>query len=236
VRKDEKDSIGSEHISKAIEEKIYRSNLVEEKIQEMFDRGQLLIDVEGKRTGQVNGLSVMSVGDYMFERPSRVTASTGVGKEGVIDIERESAMGGPIRTKGVMIIGGCLLNKYVSERPLGLTARLVFEQSYSGVEGDSASSTELYSILFSLSGIPIKQGIAVTGSVNQYGEVQPIGGVSQTIEGCSAVCRSTGLTGEQGVMMPASNVQNLMLKEDVVEAVKQGKFHIYAISNIDEGI
>jgi len=235
-KKDGSDSISSDHIRKAIEEKIYRSNLAEEKIQEMFDNGQLLMDVDGEKVGQVNGLSVMSMGDYSFGRPSRVTASTGIGREGVMDIEREAAMGGPIHTKGVMIIGGYLLNKYARERPLGLTARLVFEQSYSGVEGDSASSTELYSILSSLSGVPIKQSIAVTGSVNQYGEIQPIGGVNQKIEGHFAVCRSKGLTGGQGVMIPASNVQNLMLKEEVVDAVKEGKFHIYSVSTIDEGI
>jgi len=236
AKRDGLDVIDASHITKAIEEKDYRSSMIEEKMQEMFERGQLLLDISGDEVGQVNGLSVLSLGDYTFGRPSRVTASTGIGKGGVMDIERESAMGGPIHAKGVMIIGGYLLKKYAQDKPLGLSARLVFEQSYSGVEGDSASSTELYAILSSLSGIPIKQGIAVTGSVNQNGEVQPIGGVNFKIEGHFAVCKSKGLTGDQGVMIPASNVQNLMLKEEIVEAVKEGKFHIYSVATIDEGL
>ncbi|MBN1786729.1 MAG: AAA family ATPase [Candidatus Methanofastidiosa archaeon] len=235
-KKDGLETIGATHIEKAISEKIFRSSLFEEKLQEMFDKGQILVDVEGSKVGQVNGLSVMSMGDYSFGRPSRVTASTGVGKSGVIDIEKEVEMGGPIHSKGVMILVGYLLNQYARNKPLELSARLVFEQSYSGVEGDSASSTELYSILSSLSGAPISQGIAVTGSVNQLGEVQPIGGVNEKIEGHFSVCKSKGLNGEQGVMIPASNVQNLMLKEEVVGAVREGKFHIYAVSTIDEGI
>jgi lon-related putative ATP-dependent protease len=228
--------VTADHIRKAIEEKTYRSNLIQEKIREMIERGVLLIDTEGEALGQVNGLSVMSLGDFMFGRPSRVTASIGIGREGVVDIEREAKLGGPIHTKGVMILSGYLSEKYAQDKPLSLSARLVFEQSYSGVEGDSASSTELYAMLSALSGLPVKQNIAVTGSVNQKGEVQAIGGVNEKIEGFFEVCKAKGLTGQQGVIVPESNAQNLMLKEEVVETVKAGKFHIYSVKNIDEGI
>lgn len=234
--KDNAEYVTGDHIKKAIEEKVYRSNLIQEKIEEMVERGVILIDTEGKATGQVNGLSVISLGDFSFGRPSRVTASTGIGREGIIDIEREAQLGGRIHAKGVMILSGYLNQKYAQDNPLSLTARLVFEQSYEGVEGDSASSTELYAILSSLSGLPINQKIAVTGSVNQKGEVQAIGGVNEKIEGYFAVCTVKGLNGEQGVMIPESNVQNLMLKEEVVEAVKAGKFHIFSVKTIDEGI
>ncbi|MFX0096529.1 MAG: Lon protease family protein [Candidatus Hodarchaeota archaeon] len=228
--------ITGDHVTKAIEEKIYRSKLLQEKIQEMIERGFVLIDIDGEKVGQVNGLSVMSLGDFSFGRPSRVTTSVGMGKEGIMDIERESMLGGNIHTKGVMILGGYLTEKYAKDKPLSLSARLVFEQSYGGVDGDSASSTELYAILSELSGIPIKQYIAVTGSVNQKGEVQAIGGVNQKIEGFFEVCKIKGLTGRQGVMIPESNVQNLMLREEVVDAVRKGEFHIYAVKTIDEGI
>jgi lon-related putative ATP-dependent protease len=224
------------HVQKAIEERFYRSSLIQERIQEMIERGSILINVEGTSVGQVNGLSVIGLGDISFGQPSRITASIALGREGVIDIEREAKLGGPIHTKGVMILAGYLSEKYAQNRPLSLSARLVFEQSYGGVEGDSASSTELYSLLSSLSGLPIKQGIAVTGSVNQKGEVQAIGGVNEKIEGFYAVCKAKGLSGEQGVMIPASNVQNLMLKEEVVEAVKAGKFHVWQVKTVDEGI
>ena len=230
------DAVTEKHVKKAIEEKIYRSRLIQEKIQEMITRGVLLIDTDAEKVGQVNGLSVMGLGDFAFGNPSRVTASIGLGREGVIDIEREAKMGGPIHTKGVLILSGYLNQKYAQDKPLSLSARLVFEQSYGGVEGDSASSTELYAILSALSGLPIKQNIAVTGSVNQKGEVQAIGGVNEKIEGFFEVCKAVGLTGEQGVMIPESNVQNLMLKEEIVDAVKAGKFHIYSAKNIDEGI
>ncbi|HKM60676.1 MAG TPA: ATP-binding protein, partial [Candidatus Bathyarchaeia archaeon] len=233
---DNSDFITGEHIKKAIEEKVYRSKLIQEKIQEMIKRGFFLIDTVRERVGQVNGLSVMGMGDFAFGNPSRVTASIGVGREGVIDIEREAKMGGPIHTKGVLILSGYLNDKYSRDKPLSLSARLVFEQNYEGVEGDSASSTELYSILSALSGRPIKQNIAVTGSVNQKGEVQAIGGVNEKIEGFFEVCKLQGLTGQQGVMIPDSNVQNLMLKEEVLEAVKAGKFNIYSVKTIDEGI
>jgi lon-related putative ATP-dependent protease len=233
---DNSDFITGDHIKKAIEEKVYRSKLIQEKIQEMIKRGFFLIDTAKERVGQVNGLSVMGLGDFAFGNPSRVTASVGLGREGVIDIEREAKMGGPIHTKGVLILSGYMNDKYARDKPLSLSARLVFEQNYEGVEGDSASSTELYSILSALSGLPIKQNIAVTGSVNQKGEVQAIGGVNEKIEGFFEVCKLQGLTGEQGVMIPESNVQNLMLKEEVVDAVKAGTFNIYSAKTIDEGI
>ncbi len=233
---DNSEYITGAHVKKAIEEKIYRSKLIQEKIQEMITRGFFLIDTVEQKVGQVNGLSVMGMGDFAFGMPSRVTASIGLGREGVMDIEREAKMGGPIHTKGVLILSGYLNDKYARDKPLSLSARLVFEQNYEGVEGDSASSTELYCILSALSGLPVKQNLAVTGSVNQKGEVQAIGGVNEKIEGFFEVCKAKGLTGEQAVMIPESNVQNLMLKEEVVEAVKEGKFKIYSVKTIDEGI
>jgi lon-related putative ATP-dependent protease len=224
------------HVQKAIEEKFYRSNLIQEMVNEMIERGSIIIDAVGQEVGQVNGLSVSGLGDISFGRPSRITASIGLGQAGLIDIEREAKLGGPIHTKGVMILSGYLTDKYAQDKPISLSARLVFEQSYSGVEGDSASSTELYALLSSLSGLPIKQGIAVTGSVNQKGEVQAIGGVNEKIEGFFETCQAKGLTGEQGVLIPETNVQNLMLKEEVVEAVREGKFHIWSVKSVDEGI
>ncbi len=228
--------VSGNHVKKAIEEKIYRSKLIEEKIQELIKRGIILIDTDAEAVGQVNGLSVTGLGDLEFGTPSRVTASVGLGREGVIDIEREAKMGGPIHTKGVLILSGYLNQKYAQEKPLSLSTRLVFEQNYGGVEGDSASSTELYAILSALSDLPIKQNLAVTGSVNQKGEVQAIGGVNEKIEGFFEVCKAKGFTGKQGVMIPESNMQNLMLKEEIVAAVKEGKFHIFPVKTIDEGI
>ena len=224
------------HILKAIEEKTYRSNLIAEKIQEFIERGIYLIDTEGEKVGQINGLSVMEYGDFAFGRPSRVTASVSVGREGIVDIEREAQLSGPSHTKGVLILGGYLAENYAIDKPLSVSAKLVFEQSYSGVDGDSASSTELYAILSALSGLPIRQSLAVTGSVNQKGEVQAIGGVNYKLEGYYEVCKKKGLTGKQGAMIPASNVQDLMLKEELVNAAKEGKFTIYPVHSIDEGI
>ncbi|MBU7032028.1 MAG: AAA family ATPase [Theionarchaea archaeon] len=228
--------ITGKHVMKAIEEKAYRSRLIKEKIEEMIQRGIILIDTEGTAVGQVNGLSVISLGDFTFGRPSRLTASIGIGREGIIDIEREAQLGGPIHTKGVMILSGFLTQQYAQDKPLSLTARLVFEQSYEGVEGDSASSTELYALLSVLSGAPIKQEMAVTGSVNQKGEIQAIGGVNHKIEGFFEVCKVKGFTGNQGVLIPESNIEHLMLKEEIVEAVEKGTFHIYPVKTIDEGI
>ena len=203
------------HILKAVEEKVYRSNLIQQKIQEFIGRGVFLIDTDGSKVGQINGLSVMEMGDVAFGRPSRVTASVAVGREGIVDIERQAELGGPAHTKGVLILGGYLADRFARDKPLSLTAKLVFEQSYGGVDGDSASSTELYAILSALSGLPIRQSIAVTGSVNQRGEVQAIGGVNEKLEGFFEVCKARGLTGDHGAMIPASNVENLMLKEEI---------------------
>lgn len=228
--------VTSAQIKDAIEEKVYRSNLIQEKIQELIEQNLILIDTKQEKTGQVNGLSVINLGDFTFGRPSRVTTSIGLGRKGIIDIERESKLGGKIHTKGVMIISGYITEKYAQDKPLSLSARLVFEQSYGEIDGDSASSTELYALLSNLSGLPIKQYIAVTGSVNQKGEIQAIGGVNEKIEGFFEVCEMNGLTGKQGVIIPQSNVQNLMLKEKVVEAVKSGQFNIYPVKTIDDGI
>jgi lon-related putative ATP-dependent protease len=228
--------IEAKHVEKAIEEKLYRSNLIQQRINEMIENGVVMIDTGGEKVGQVNGLSVISLGDFAFGKPSRITASVGVGREGLVDIERESKLGGPLHTKGVMILIGFLTGRYTTQVPLSLAARLVFEQSYEPVDGDSASSAELYALLSRLGGAPIKQGIAVTGSVNQKGEVQAIGGLNEKIEGYFEVCRLSGLSGQQGVLIPESNVRNLMLKEEVVAAVESGDFHIYPVSTIDQGI
>lgn len=226
----------AEDVQKAIDEKTYRSNLIEEKIQEHIDEGMLMIDATGEKTGQINGLSVYAIGDYMFGRPSRLSCRTYVGKGSVVNIEREVKMSGPIHDKGAMIVIGYLSGMYAQDKPLPLGASITFEQLYGGVEGDSASSTELYALLSSLAGLPINQGIAVTGSVNQNGEIQPIGGVNYKIEGFYEVCKSKGLTGDQGVIIPHQNVRNLMLKDEVVQAIKDGKFRIWPVTCIDDGI
>jgi lon-related putative ATP-dependent protease len=236
ARQDQAAFITAAHVTKAIEERLFRSSLIQERLKEMIAREVIKIDVSGEKVGQVNGLSVIQIGDIEFGQPSRITVSIGLGRAGLIDIEREANLGGPIHTKGVLILSGYLANKYTQDKPLSLSARLVFEQNYSGVEGDSASSTELYAILSALAGLPIRQAIAVTGSVNQKGEVQAIGGVNEKIEGFFEVCKVKGLTGEQGVLIPASNAQNLMLKEAVVQAVLEGKFHVWSVDTIDEGI
>ena len=229
-------AVTAAHVRRAVEERYYRSSLIEERIREMITDGTILVDVTGEAVGQVNGLAVIDLGDLRFGKPSRITAKTYMGRDGVVDIERESGMSGKIYEKGVLILSGFLGSKYAQERPLSLAASLCFEQSYEGIDGDSASSTELYALLSSLSGIPIRQGIAVTGSVNQNGEVQPIGGVNQKIEGFYDVCKAKGLTGAQGVMIPKQNVKNLMLRRDVVDAVAAGQFHVYAVRTIDEGM
>jgi len=228
--------ITRENVEKALEEMEYRNNIIEDKISEMIREGTLYIDTEGAKVGQVNGLSVYHYGEFIFGKPSRITAQTFMGNKGVINIEREAKLSGKTHDKGVLILSGYLGGKYGEKTPLTLYATLTFEQSYSYVEGDSASAAELFAILSSLSGLPIKQGIAVTGSVNQKGEIQPIGGVNEKIESFFDACKEKGLTGEQGVIIPSSNVKNLMLKKEVVEAVKQGKFHIYPIKTVDEGM
>ncbi len=228
--------VQTEDVQKAIEERVYRSNQIEQRIRELIEEGTIMVDVEGETLGQVNGLSILTLGDYSFGRPSRITSKTYMGRAGVINIEREAKLSGNIHDKGVMILSGYLGGKYAQDNPLSLSASICFEQSYEGVEGDSASSTELYALLSSLSGLPIKQGIAVTGSVNQQGEVQPVGGVTRKIEGFFDTCKVKGLTGEQGVIVPEKNIKNLMLREDVVEAVREGRFHVYPVRTIDEGI
>jgi len=223
-------------VSKAVDEKIFRSNRIEKIIQEMIEEETILIDTTDMVLGQVNGISVLQLGDYSFGKPSRITARTFVGSKGILSIDRETELGGPIHNKGSMILAGYLGGKYAEDVPLAFSASITFEQLYEGVEGDSASSSELYSLLSSLSGFPLRQDLAVTGSVNQRGEVQAIGGANEKIEGFFAVCKAKGLTGTQGVIIPASNIKHLMLHDEVVEAVKEGKFHIYAVSTIDEGI
>lgn len=230
------DLVTGEHVGRALEEKVFRVNLVEQRIQELIADNTLLVDVDGASVGQVNGLAIHQLAEFSFGRPSRITAKTFLGRGSVINIERESKLSGRTHDKGVLILSGYLGARYAQDYPLSLYISLCFEQSYEGIDGDSASSTELYAILSSLSGIPIKQGIAVTGSVNQNGEVQAIGGVNRKIEGFYDVCRRKGLTGEQGVLIPRANLPNLMLRSDVVEAVERGEFHVYAVGNIDEGI
>ncbi|MBI4763934.1 MAG: AAA family ATPase [Deltaproteobacteria bacterium] len=228
--------IKAEHVEKAVEEKIYRSNLLEEKIQEMIALGNFKIETDGFRVGQINGLSVYPMGDYQFGRPTRITANGSLGKEGVVDIDRESKLSGNLHTKGVMILSGYLKGKYASDKPLSLSATITFEQSYGMVEGDSASGAELMALLSVLADTPIFQGIAVTGSISQKGEIQPIGGVNEKIEGFFEVCREKGLTGNQGVIIPEANVKDLMLKTQVVEAVREGRFHIYPIHHVEQGL
>ena len=236
AEKDGSEMVTEKHVDQAIDKRNYRVNLIEQKIQEMIDDGTILIDSDGMVAGQVNGLSVYNLGDYMFGKPSRITAKTSLGKAGIINIEREAEMSGPIHNKGVYILTGYLRGRYAQDKPITMSASLCFEQSYSGVEGDSASSTEIYALLSSISGVPLRQDIAVTGSVNQKGEIQPIGGVNEKIEGFFDVCKTKGFTGKQGVMIPHLNVDDLMLRKEVVEAVKEGKFHVYPVKTIDEGI
>ncbi|MBI9112438.1 Lon protease family protein [Maridesulfovibrio ferrireducens] len=228
--------VTSDHVDKAINAHRKRSNQMEERLQEMIDRGSIYVDTDGAKVGQVNGLAVYSLGDYSFGKPSRITAVTAMGKGGIINIERESDMSGPTHNKGIFILSGFLRQKFAQDKPLSLTASIAFEQSYGGIDGDSASSTELYALLSSLADVPLRQDIAVTGSVNQKGEVQPIGGVNQKIEGFYLCCKHAGLTGKQGVMIPEPNVKDLMLRKDVVEAVKEGKFHIWSVENIAQGV
>ena len=208
----------------------------EQNILGLFEDGTFLLSTEGSEIGQVNGLAVYNLGDYSFGKPSRITVNTFAGKNGVINIEKEAQLSGKLHNKGVLILSGYLGMKFAQEFPLTLTATLCFEQSYDGIDGDSASSTELYALLSSLSETPLNQGIAVTGSVNQKGEIQPIGGVNEKIEGFYRVCKKKGLTGTQGVLIPEQNIKNLMLHSEVVEAVKDGKFHVYAAKTIEEGI
>jgi lon-related putative ATP-dependent protease len=236
ARKENTTQVTDIHVLRAFNEYRFRYNLYEEKMQERLADHTIMVDVDGAVEGQVNALAVYQIGDFQFGRPSRITAETFMGKDGVINIEREANLSGRTHDKGVMILSGFLGRTFAQKFPLNLNISITFEQSYSGVDGDSASSTELYAILSSLASIPIKQGIAVTGSVNQKGQVQAIGGVNQKIEGFYDLCQSRGLTGKQGVMIPASNVQNLMLKKEVITAVENGQFHIYQVTSVEDGI
>ncbi len=236
ARKEGRTAVGGEHVETAVRERFERVSLIEDKIQEMIEEGSILISTEGRAVGQVNGLAVFSMGQFSFGKPSRITARTSVGRAGVVNIEREADMSGSTHSKGVLILGGYLRGMYAKDKPFALSASIAFEQSYGGVDGDSASSTEVYAVLSALAGLPLRQDIAVTGSLNQMGEIQPIGGVNEKIEGFFDVCKAKGLTGAQGVMIPHQNVQNLMLRTDVVQAAAEGTFRVYPIHTIDEGI
>ncbi|MDZ7263191.1 MAG: AAA family ATPase [candidate division KSB1 bacterium] len=223
-------------VQQAIAAREYRLNKYEARVRESIIEGTIFIATDGEKVGEVNGLSVIDIGDYAFGKPTRISVQTYLGRSGVIDIEREVKLSGPLHSKGVLILSGYLNGMFGQQRQLSMSASITFEQNYDSIDGDSASSTELYALLSSLSGFPIKQGIAVTGSVNQLGEIQPIGGVTEKIEGFFHICKERGLTGEQGVIIPKSNVRNLMLKAEVIQAVREGKFHIYPVATVDEGI
>ena len=233
---DNAEIVTAEYVKKAEEEKAYRLSMYQEKMNELLDNNTIMIATDGYCVGKINGLAVLDMGDYAFGSPTRITATTYMGKSGIVNIEKEAEMSGPTHNKGVQIITGYLGRMYAQKMPLSLSCRIAFEQNYNGIDGDSASSTELYCILSSLSEIPVNQSLAVTGSVNQCGEIQAIGGVTHKIEGYFDLCSRRGLTGKQGVVIPESNVNDLVLKDDVIEAVKNGMFHIYSISTIDEGI
>jgi len=234
--KEKKTVATRKHVDKAVQERFERISLIEDKIQEMIEEGSILIDTKGAVVGQVNGLSVYDMGQFAFGKPTRITAKTSVGRMGVINIEREAELSGKTHNKGVLILAGYLRGQFAQNKPLSMSASIAFEQSYGGVDGDSASSTEVYAVLSSLAGLPLRQDIAVTGSLNQKGEIQPIGGVNEKIEGFFEVCKAKGLTGTQGVVIPQQNVQNLMLRQEVVDAVQKGKFHIFPIASIDQGV
>lgn len=234
--KDNADSVTSDHVEKAVSERIHRVNLIEDKLTEMLVEGTILLDVDGMEIGQVNGLSVYDMGDYSFGKPARITVETSMGRSGIINIEREAELSGKTYNKGSLILEGYLRRKFAQDKPLTMSASICFEQSYGGIDGDSASSTEIYGMLSSLAGLPIRQDLAVTGSVNQKGEIQPIGGVNEKIQGFYDLCRILGATGKQGVIIPRRNVVDLMLRKDIVHAIEERKFHIYAIDTIEEGI
>jgi predicted ATP-dependent protease len=233
---DQAEHVTETHVAQAIRDKRARSALVEERFQEMIGRGHLLIGVDGSAVGQVNGLSVYTLGEFSFGVPSRVTARIWMGRRGIVHIEKETMMSGQIHNKGVLTLSGFFGERFAQDKPLSVSASLSFEQLYGGVEGDSASSTELFALLSAIAEAPIDQGIGVTGSVNQAGEIQPVGGVNQKVEGFFRTCRTKGLTGRQGVILPIQNVENLMLDREVVEAVRAGQFHVWAVSTVEEGI
>jgi lon-related putative ATP-dependent protease len=230
------DVVRAEHVERAIEEKIYRSNLIEERVQSLIDDGTIMIDTAEAVAGQINGISVYSMGDYAFGRPTRITASVSPGRGQIVSIDREINLSGRIHNKGFAILNGYLHATYAQQQPLALAATIGFEQTYDEIEGDSASAAELYALLSALADVPIKQGIAVTGSVNQKGETQAIGGVNHKIEGFYAVCKAQGLTGDQGVLIPRANAKHLMLRREVVDAVREGKFNVWAVDLVEQGI
>jgi predicted ATP-dependent protease len=230
------DVVGAEDVEHAIEARIRRMDLARERVHESYERDVILLDTEGEAVGQINALTVVARGEFRFGLPVRITSRARLGGGEVVDIEREVELSGPLHSKGVMILSGFLNGRFLPDEPLSMAATLTFEQSYGGVDGDSASSAELYALLSALSGLPIRQSLAVTGSVNQAGEVQAIGGVNEKIEGFFDICRQRGLTGDQGVLIPASNVQHLMLRADVIRAVKDGDFHVFPVGHVDEGI
>lgn len=236
AKQQDENYVDEDHVKKAMEEKIERRSLIKDKVHEYIDRGKIFIDTKGKEVGQITGLSVLSTGDFSFGKPARITANVYAGKEGVVNIDREADLSGSSHTKGVMILKGYLGKKFAYDKPLSLTANIAFEQSYSKVDGDSASSTELYAIISSLADVEINQGIAVTGSVNQKGEIQPIGGAKEKVEGFYEVCKAQGLTGDQGVILPEKNVDNLMLNDEVIDSVESGDFHIYPAETVSEGL
>jgi predicted ATP-dependent protease len=233
---DDADTVTDEHVQRAIDAQIHRAGRMRDRVQESIERETIYIDTDGSAVGQINGLAYLDVGGFSFGKPNRITARVRLGKGEIVDIEREAALGGPLHSKGVLILSGFLQGRYAQRRPLSLSASLVFEQSYGGIDGDSASSAELYALLSALADVPLKQNLAVTGSVNQHGVVQPIGGVNEKIEGFFDVCQERGLTGDQGVLIPASNTEHLMLRPDVVEAAEDGDFHVYPVETIDQGI
>ncbi|MCL2388015.1 MAG: AAA family ATPase [Defluviitaleaceae bacterium] len=232
---DKSDKVLSKHVKKAIEKRDYRLNMYEEKLSEMLEEDSIMVSTEGEKIGQINGLAVLDTGDHVFAKPSRITATAYMGKAGIVNIEKEADMSGSIHDKGVQVMIGYLGQTYAKDFPLSLSSRICFEQNYNGIDGDSASSTELYAVLSALAEIPIRQDIAITGSMNQHGEIQPIGGATYKVEGFFDLCKTRGLTGNQGVIIPTRNIRDLVLKDEVIEAVKQKKFHIYPIAHIDEG-
>jgi len=231
-----KEVVEASHVRKAISEMRYRVSLIEDRLFMSLEEGILRVEVDGERVGQINGLTVIDMREHSFGHPVRITSNVYMGQEGVVNIEREVKLTGPIHNKGLLILSSYLGKKYAQDMPLTLSARIAFEQTYEEIEGDSASSTELYCLLSSLSGYPLKQGIAVTGSVDQFGNIQPIGGVNEKIEGFFRYCKFRGLTGKQGVMIPKQNLIHLMLDHEVLEAVESGKFNIWAIETVDEGL
>ncbi|MFP4249894.1 MAG: Lon protease family protein [Armatimonadota bacterium] len=235
-RKDDGEVVSAEHVRRAVEDAIWRSNRIEKRLLELIEQGTLMVDVEGEHVGQVNGIAVLPLGDYAFGKPTRITARSFLGKPGVINIDREVEMSGPIHNKATLILGGYLGEKFAQHQPLSATATVAFEQVYDEIEGDSASAAELYALISSIGELPLRQDLAVTGSVNQHGQVQAIGGVNEKVEGFFRTCKLNGLTGEQGVIIPEANVRNLMLHPEVIDAVESGDFHVYAVSTVDEAI